>query len=70
MIPSLTLCSLDRFRGMVDVYNYIIRVVNTLTLIYIINAMMMILHRACHILRYSNNGTMVCTEKVTLHLPN
>ena len=32
MIPTLTLCSLDRFCGMVDVYNYIIRVVNILTL--------------------------------------
>ena len=29
-----TLCSLDRLRGMVDVYNYIIRVVNILTFIY------------------------------------
>ena len=35
MIPSLILCSLDRFRGIVDVYNYIIRVVNILTLIYL-----------------------------------
>ena len=35
MIPTLTLCSLDRFRRMVDVYNYIIRVVNILTLIYV-----------------------------------
>ena len=34
MIPTLTLCSLDRFRGMVDVYNYIIRVVNILAFIY------------------------------------
>ena len=33
MIPSLTLCFLDRFCGMVDVYNYIIRVVNILTFI-------------------------------------
>ena len=29
-----TLCSLGRLRGMVDVYNYIIRVVNILTFIY------------------------------------
>ena len=35
MIPTLTLCSLDRLRGMVDVYNYIIRVVNILTFIYL-----------------------------------
>ena len=35
MIPTLTLCSLDRFCGMVDVYNYIIRVVNILTFIYL-----------------------------------
>ena len=34
MILSLTLCSLDRIRGMVDVYIYIIRVVNILTCIY------------------------------------
>ena len=36
MIPTLTLCSLDRLHGMVDVYNYIIRVhvVNILTSIY------------------------------------
>ena len=34
MIPTLTLCSLDRFCRMVDVYNYIIRVVNILTFIY------------------------------------
>ena len=33
MIPTHTLCSLDRFRGMVDVYNYTIRVVNILTFI-------------------------------------
>ena len=31
-----TLCSLDRFCGMVDVYNYIIRVVNILTFIFLI----------------------------------
>ena len=34
-IPTLTLYSLDRIRGMVDVYNYIIRVVNILTFIYL-----------------------------------
>ena len=34
MIRFLILCSLDRFCGMVDVYNYIIRVVNILTFIY------------------------------------
>ena len=34
MIPTFTICSLDRFCGMVDVYNYIIRVVNILTFIY------------------------------------
>ena len=34
MVLSLILCSLDRFRGMVDVYNYNIRVVNNLTFIY------------------------------------
>ena len=34
MIPTLTLCSLDRVRGMVDVYNYIIRVVNILKFIH------------------------------------
>ena len=33
---TLILCSLDRFRGMVDVYNYIIRVVNILTYIFLI----------------------------------
>ena len=32
---TLILCSLDRFRGMVDVYNYIIRVVNNLTFVYL-----------------------------------
>ena len=32
---SVTLCSLDRLRGMVDVYNYYIRVVNILTFIYL-----------------------------------
>ena len=32
---NITLCSLDRFRGMVDVYNYIVRVVNILTFIYL-----------------------------------
>ena len=35
MIPTLTLCSLDRFCGMADAYNYIIRVVNILTFIYL-----------------------------------
>ena len=36
MIPTLTLCSLDRLFGMVDVYNYIIRVViNIFTFIYL-----------------------------------
>ena len=34
MIPTLTLCYLDHLCGMVDVYNYIIRVVNILTFIY------------------------------------
>ena len=34
MIPTLTLCSLDRFCGMVNVYNYIIKVVNILTFIH------------------------------------
>ena len=34
MTPTLTLCSLDRFCGMVDIYNYIFRVVNILTFIY------------------------------------
>ena len=33
---GLTLCSLDRLCGMVDVYNYIIRVVNILTFIYLL----------------------------------
>ena len=33
MIPTLILCSLDHLRGIVDVYNYIIRVVNILTFI-------------------------------------
>ena len=35
MIPTLILCSLDRLRGIVDVYNYIIRAVNILTFIYL-----------------------------------
>ena len=35
MIPALTLCSLDRLGGMVDVYNYIMRVVNILTFVYL-----------------------------------
>ena len=35
MILTLTLSSLDRLCGMVDVYNYIIRVVNILTFIYV-----------------------------------
>ena len=35
MIPTLTLCSLDYLRGMVDVYIYIIRAVNILTFIYL-----------------------------------
>ena len=34
MIPTLTLCSLDRLCGMIDVYNYIIRLVNILAFIY------------------------------------
>ena len=38
MIPTLTLCSLDRFRGMVDAYNYIIREVNILTFIYLLDS--------------------------------
>ena len=33
---NITLCSLDRFRGMVDVYNYIVRVVNILTFVYLV----------------------------------
>ena len=36
MIPILILCSIDRFCGMVDVHNYIIRVVNKLTFIYLL----------------------------------
>ena len=35
MIPTLTLCSLDHWCGMVDVYNLYIRVVNILTFIYL-----------------------------------
>ena len=35
MIPTLTLCSLDRFCRVVEVYNYIIRVVNILAFIYL-----------------------------------
>ena len=35
MNPTLTLCTLDRLCGMVDVYNYIIRVVNILTFNYL-----------------------------------
>ena len=35
MIPTLTLCSVDGLRGMVDVYNHIIKVVNILTFIYL-----------------------------------
>ena len=41
MIPTLTLCSLDRFCGMVDVYNYIIRVANNLTFIYLFHTCQM-----------------------------
>ena len=40
-IPALTLCSLDRFCRMVDVYNYIIRVVNILTFIYLFSLKML-----------------------------
>ena len=36
MIPILTLCSLDCLHGMVDVYNYIIRVVYVLTFIHLV----------------------------------
>ena len=36
MLIISTLCSLDRLCGMVDVYNYIIRVVNILTLIWML----------------------------------
>ena len=32
---TITLCFLDRFCGMVDVYNYIVRLVNILTFIYL-----------------------------------
>ena len=35
---KITLCSLDCFCGMVDVYNYIIRVVNILTFIYLMQS--------------------------------
>ena len=45
MIPTLTLCSLYRFCGMVDEYNYIIRVVNILTFIYVSS-------------KYSTSGTV------------
>ena len=38
MIPTLTLCSLDCFRRMVDVHNYIIRAGNILTFIYLVGS--------------------------------
>ena len=34
--PALTLCSMDRFCGMVDVYTDIIRVFNILTFVYLL----------------------------------
>ena len=36
IVSNFALCSLDRLCGMVDVYNYIIRVVNILTFIYLV----------------------------------
>ena len=51
MIPLLTLCSLDCLRGMVDVYNYIIRVVNILTLNYLLRT-----HIKKHIYRHKKSA--------------